>query len=240
MVALDTPAIAAACGQGAQRPDFAAVYQEYLPRLTRFIGGNTPRDAVQTPEDLAQDVLLKAWRSWDQHDYRGPAPLQAWLYTIALNVIRDEHRHRQLVQFRPLDLSPAAWRLASDDPRGEPEDSALHMERAAESRRTLERILPALTTRQRLAVLGHLHLKLPVADVAAVLGTSRGACKSAIFQARGKVSSLLGTQRNVRHVPEPRRRLVIALQGRRSVSAAARLTGLSQSTVARIWKENAA
>jgi RNA polymerase sigma factor (sigma-70 family) len=199
MVAFDAPGFAAARGQ---RPDFGAVYQHYLPRLTRYIAANTARDAVQTPEDLAQDALLKAWRLWEQHEYRGPAALHAWLYTIALNVVRDEHRHRRLVRFRPLDASPAVWRLTSDDPRGEPEDSALHQERAAESRRALERALPALTVRQRQILVGHLHHGLPLASVAAALGTTSGACKAAIFHARAKVRTVLATEPDPRNLGE--------------------------------------
>ena len=239
MVAWDAPAITAA-PHPPQRPDFAAVYRHYLPKLTRYIAANTQRDAVQSPEDLAQDVLLKAWRTWDLHDYRGPDALRAWLFTIALNLIRDGRRHRRLLQFRPIDDSPAAWRLASDDPRGEPEDSALHQERAAESRRALALVLPTLTPRQRLALVGHLHFGLPLSAVATVLGTTRGACKAAIYLARGKFRSALAAQATPRQLSEPRRRSVLALRGRRSARAAARLSGLSESTVTRIWKEHAA
>jgi RNA polymerase sigma-70 factor, ECF subfamily len=235
VVALDPPALAAARGS---RPDFDAVYREYLPKLTRYIAANTPRDAVQSPEDLAHDALLKAWRTWDQHDYRGPGALHAWLFTIALNVVRDEYRHRQLVRFRPLDASPAAWRLTSDDPRGEPEDSLLHQERAAESRHALQRALPTLTPRQRLVVLGHFHFGLSLDETADALGTTRGACKSAIYHARARLAATLGARPDVRRIPAPRRRLALALKGRHTATDAARLTGLSQSTVTRIWKEN--
>ena len=233
VIALDThPAHAA----HATRPDFAAVYQTYLPKLARFIARNTTRDAVQSPEDLAHDALLNAWRKWGRLAYRGPVSLNDWLYTIALNVVRDDHRHRRLVGFRPLDASPAAWRLASDDPLDDPEARALHDERRAETRAALARSLSALTPRERRAFLLIDVRGLTARAAARELSTTPTAVRNSLFLARVKLSRRLGVRRRSYRMTAERRQRILSLRGVAGARKVAGMVGVSEATVSAIWK----
>jgi RNA polymerase sigma-70 factor (ECF subfamily) len=83
-----------------ERPSFGDVAREHLDALygfcLRFTGD--PTDA----EDLLQDVLLRAMRSF--RELREPRRAKAWLFAIAANAWRDQLRTRaRRVRTLPLD-----------------------------------------------------------------------------------------------------------------------------------------
>lgn len=94
---------AGAAGVTPQRP-FADVVREHLDRLygycVQLCGDRT--DA----EDLLQDTLLRAMRSYER--LRDPSAAKTWLFTIAMNCARDRWRARG----RMLDTVP----LEAGDP----------------------------------------------------------------------------------------------------------------------------
>jgi RNA polymerase sigma-70 factor (ECF subfamily) len=51
-------------------------------------------DERQEREDLAQDALLQAWKSWPR--FRGEAKFSTWFYRIALNTILTHQRKRRI------------------------------------------------------------------------------------------------------------------------------------------------
>lgn len=69
---------------------FSEVVRDHLERLYGFCIrlSNDPTEA----EDLVQETLLRAMRSWD--DLRDPARVKGWLFTIATNCWRDLQRAR--------------------------------------------------------------------------------------------------------------------------------------------------
>src|SRR5207245_1057941 len=76
--------------------DFDAVYQQYRVRIYRTIYGVVLNEA--TAEDLTQETFERAYRT--REEYRGGAPLGAWLHRIAINLsisqLRRQGRARQL------------------------------------------------------------------------------------------------------------------------------------------------
>lgn len=80
--------------------------------------------------DLAQDVLMTAWRSL--HTYEGRAPFGGWLFTIA------HHACLRAVRRRPLERDEEADLDLIPDPRPDP-GSALEDERARDELATLVR-----------------------------------------------------------------------------------------------------
>ena len=78
----------------------------YLYRLT-----NDPALA----EDLTQEAFTRAWKARDQLPHLDNP--RAWLYRIATNAARDQHRRNRLFTWLPLlgtEPAPTAWHGAFD------------------------------------------------------------------------------------------------------------------------------
>jgi len=89
-----------------ERTAFDQFFNEYYPKLFRFVRRRMPRDAAGA-EDVAQATLCRALESL--RGYRGEAALMTWLYTIC----RREMSARWQENRRYAD-APA---LAEDDPQ---------------------------------------------------------------------------------------------------------------------------
>jgi RNA polymerase sigma-70 factor (ECF subfamily) len=138
----------------------------------RMLG--SPADA----EEVAQDVFVRAFdalRSYPPDRIRTLA-IRAWLYRIALNLVRNRLRCRSPVTI-PLEPAadedgPSAWLPASVDEQ--PEARAVDAETSAE----LAAALLALPERSRAAIVLHYVQGLSYAEAAEVLGMPIGSVKS--------------------------------------------------------------
>src|SRR5437763_6315428 len=94
--------------RGGARPSFAAIAEEHLDAVYRYLLLMT-RDRA-TAEDLTGETFEKAFRSWRRFDPRRAAP-RTWLCSIARGIavdwFRSEARRRKLedVYARDLDLA---------------------------------------------------------------------------------------------------------------------------------------
>lgn len=74
-----------------EAPDFArriaAQHSELLRFVERRAGGALVR--MESPEDLAQDVLARALRNAANFEWRDEAGLRAWLFEVARNHLQD-------------------------------------------------------------------------------------------------------------------------------------------------------
>jgi RNA polymerase sigma-70 factor (ECF subfamily) len=135
-------------------PDSFRTFDEEFDYVRRSLRrhGVGPGDA----EDLAQDVLMVAWRRWG--DYDGRRPLRPWLAGIATRVARDFIRRR--------------WREVPSS-QLELTDPALVGEEHVESERTRGLVMAALAAlpdRHRLAILLHDLQGLPPHEIARAMG----------------------------------------------------------------------
>jgi len=89
-----------------ERPAFEQFFNEYYPKLYRFVRRRMPRDAAGA-EDIAQATLCRALESL--RGYRGEAALMTWLCTIC----RRELSARWQENRAYADAAP----LAEDDPQ---------------------------------------------------------------------------------------------------------------------------
>ena len=83
--------------------DFQAALAEHRPALLRHC--YRMLGSFAEAEDLVQDSLERAWKA--RASYRGDAPLQRWLFTIATNACLNllaQRRRRLLPQ---LESEPA-------------------------------------------------------------------------------------------------------------------------------------
>lgn len=103
---------------------------EALPHLDslyglalRLSGGDEARS-----EDLVQDTVLKAWRSWDRFEIGSNC--RAWLLTILRNTFINEYRRDTSrparVEFEEIAEGPGAGTLYEADPEGHVFDRLVH------------------------------------------------------------------------------------------------------------------
>jgi RNA polymerase sigma-70 factor (ECF subfamily) len=88
------------------REDFDRLYLETHPRLVRTLTA-VLGDAA-TAEDCVQEAFVRAWKAWPR--WRPEAPVEAWLYRIALNVSFSQRRRLKLRQMTERLLRPSLGR----------------------------------------------------------------------------------------------------------------------------------
>jgi RNA polymerase sigma-70 factor (ECF subfamily) len=179
--------------------------------------------AFHEAEDLAQEVMLRAWRARESYDPQR-ASLRTWLYRIATNACLTELTGRAR---RPL---PSGLGAASEDPAApltpaadipwlEPfPDARLQLDTRTDVRLALVAALQILPARQRAVLILREVLEFSAAEVAEQLGMSVAAVNSALQRARATVAQAapdLGT------VAEPADRDALAVVTRYASAFAA-------------------
>jgi len=165
---------------GDVRDDFQEVFREYFPRLRGFFltCGFQSSDA----EDLSQNALWSVYKA--KGTFRGEGSLDAWIYTIARNLARDEWRRKgRSSPAEPLD-------------EGMP-DATPSPENRTEDRLELDRTIAALAqlpTRMRTCLLLHVQQDLSYGEIAERLSLAVPTVKVQIWNARRRLRSLLETE----------------------------------------------
>ncbi len=134
------------------------------------------------PEDLAQDVFVRAWRSLKS--FRGESTFRTWLHRVAINVIRTS----QSRQGRLMRLFVARDR---DDPPPELESGEEPADATLARRQLIDRALATLSEELRVAVTLRDLQGLDYKEIAAALEVPIGTVESRIFRAREKLKPLL-------------------------------------------------
>ena len=156
--------------------------------------------SVSDADDIAQDALIKAWRSLSS--FRGDCSFSTWLFRVTVNtardVIRSNARRPVISLTRPADdeEEPEIWDVPVTSGDAIPEE-------AAERRETIEavrRAVESLPDDQRQAiVLRDIHY-LPYSEIAEILGTEVGTVKSRISRGRANLKKIL---KNGNFLPSP-------------------------------------
>jgi RNA polymerase sigma-70 factor (ECF subfamily) len=166
-------------GMGITTSRREAFDQEILPHLDLLyrVGLRYTREPARA-EDLVQDTLLKAYRSWDR--FQPGTSARAWLLAIMrntfINLYRREKREPITLDLDKLDFQPVPAEAEESDPEGAFFDKIVD-----------ERILRALDTLpldfREVLVLSDVE-GLPYAEIAQALGIPAGTVKSRLFRAR--------------------------------------------------------
>ena len=131
-------------------------------------------------KDAVQETLVRAWR--DLPGLRDPDRFDAWLHRLLVRSCYDEirrHRRRGVeVQLTEIDIT---------HPTSEARSIGDHDE--------LERGFRRLDTDQRLVVVLHYYLDLPLPEVASMLGVPVGTAKSRLHRGLAVLRRTLGAQR---------------------------------------------
>ncbi len=139
------------------------------------------RNATEA-EDLAQEVLLRVWRS--RRRYRPQAKFTTWLYHVAVNVCLNGLRKAAK---RRGDVSLERPRAGGDGPLSWPDSRAAPPEtdlQRTELRRRVREAVRSLPPSQQAAVILSRYEGLTYAEIADALGCSTAAVRSLLTRAR--------------------------------------------------------
>jgi RNA polymerase sigma-70 factor, ECF subfamily len=170
---------------------------ELLAHCYRMLG------SVDEAEDMVQETLLRAWRSYE--GFEGRSSVRTWLYRIATNVCLTalERRGRRPLPSGlggPTDDAHAPLDAAREVPWLQPLPDALVPEdqdpAAVSASRAGVRLafvaaLQYLSARQRAMLILRDVLEWPAADVAELLGTTTTAVNSGLRRARAQLAQAM-------------------------------------------------
>ena len=152
---------------------FERLFEEHSERLYSFLAYHTGNRALA--EDLLSETFERVLRSRQRFDPRRGSE-RRWLYTIALNLLRDQARRRT-------HEDRALQHVGAGSPQ-EQSDPALN---AVEQRDELQRALSALNEDEREALALRFGADLKLREVASVLGEGESAVEGRIYRALGKL-----------------------------------------------------
>jgi RNA polymerase sigma-70 factor, ECF subfamily len=152
---------------------FERLFEEHAERLFSFLAYHTGNRTLA--EDLLSETFERVLRSRQRFDPRKGSE-RRWLYTIALNLLRDNAR-RRTTEERALQHVGAGNSLHEPDP-------ALG---AVERRDELQRALALLNEDEREALALRFGADLKLREVAGVLGEGESAIEGRIYRALGKL-----------------------------------------------------
>jgi RNA polymerase sigma-70 factor, ECF subfamily len=134
-------------------------------------------------EDVAQDVMLRAWRGIS--GFRGSSSFFTWLYRIAINEAnRSLARRSRQPATGSADDALQLRAPASQEPERQAEQ--------AELRRALSDALAGLTPPQRTAIVLRDIEGLPTRAAAEIAGVGQAAFKSRLHEGRLKLRAAIG------------------------------------------------
>jgi RNA polymerase sigma factor (sigma-70 family) len=157
------------------RPDtFERLFEEHAERLFSFLAYRTGNRALA--EDLLSETFERVLRSRQRFDPRRGSE-RRWLYTIALNLLRDNarrHTHEERV------LRHAGTEAALE----EESDPRLA---AVEHRDELYRALATLNDDEREALALRFGADLKLRDIARIVGDGESAVEGRVYRALRKL-----------------------------------------------------
>ena len=143
---------------------FRALFDRHAAVLYRLARRRLSSD--DDARDIVQQTLLQVHRA--RNDFRRGAKLRPWLFTIAMNLVREHYRKHQRRREQPLESAPAAA-----EPAEESEESDRVRERAARVRAALA----SLPDSQREVIELHWFDNSPYDEIALIVGASVAAVR---------------------------------------------------------------
>ncbi len=156
-----------------RRDTFERLFEEHAERLFSFLAYRTGNRALA--EDLTSETFERVLRSRQRFDPRRGSE-RRWLYTIALNLLRDNAR-RETHEDRVLRHVGAGAALEEPDPGLV----------AVEHRDELQRALATLNEDEREVLALRFGADLKLRDVARVVGDGESAVEGRIYRALRKL-----------------------------------------------------
>jgi RNA polymerase sigma-70 factor, ECF subfamily len=165
--------------------DFERLYADEAPGLFSFLAYRTGDRALA--EDLLADAFERALRARGRFDRRRGSE-RTWLYSIALNALRD-HMRRAAAEGRALERLRDSGEVAADAFAG------------VDERDRLARALAVLSADEREAIALRFGAELTVPEMAKVLGERLTTVEGRVYRALRKLRDALGAGGPSRSVP---------------------------------------
>ena len=154
----------------------------YVPLLGLFARQGCSQEESK---DLAQETFLRAHRSFET--FRGDAKRSTWLFTIALNVWRNQIRNAEATKRTAEEVPLPEDDQAPPDPKEQPLDDAIRDERL----RLLKSAITDLPPKMQRCVWLRVYQDMSYRDIAKILGVSIATAKSQLSLARPRLRMIL-------------------------------------------------
>lgn len=155
---------------------FRVLFDRYLPMLTRLTIRYTRSEALT--KEVIQQTFFQLHRA--RKDYDPSKQLRPWVFTIAMNVVRQHYRKKT----RRAEQSLEAEHIGAVEPKELPMERAVRVE-------GLRQALSLLPEGQRQVVVLHWFAEKPFTEVAQILGLSEGATRVRAHRAYAKLKEIL-------------------------------------------------
>jgi RNA polymerase sigma-70 factor, ECF subfamily len=148
---------------------FNQIVEKYKNRLMSVIFRMI--QSSEEAEDIVQETFLRVYQHRDSFDFRHC--FSTWLYTIALNLARNELRKRK--RFKFFDIF---------DMQGKESEIAVEMELPSNLPQALEKAMENLPEKYKTAFVLRDVQELPYEEVAQIMNIPLGTVKSRVNRAR--------------------------------------------------------
>lgn len=158
---------------------FGKIYDLYFDKIFSYIYwrvGGSPET-----EDLAEQVFLKALEAIDKYKWRG-APISAWLFQIARNLVADHYRTKAR---EPVRLERET--IAVEETTSSTEEITLE----EIDRQSLREAIAKLTEEQQQVIILKFFASLSNLEVSKILGKTVGSVKSLQHRALTSLARIL-------------------------------------------------
>jgi RNA polymerase sigma factor (sigma-70 family) len=173
-------------GRGLTDADFERLYDEHAEALLSYLTLRTGDRPLA--EDLLADAFERVLRRGDTFDPRRGTE-KAWLYSIALNLVRDQARRAD------------AERRATERVRAERRDELDPGLEGAEARATLAAVLGALSDEEREAVALRYGADLTMPEIAELIDEPLSTVEGRVYRALRRLRDRIDDPRSVGNRP---------------------------------------
>lgn len=157
---------------------YGQIYKKYFHKLYRYCKFNTKSD--EHAKDICQESFVKAWKKIKDFKTEGQWSIQAFLFTIARNLIIDATRRKKEFSLEEYEDLPSSQDLYEE------------VDRQEEIKR-VRNVLSKLDDLERQIILLRYFEEMPSAEVAHVLGVNDGALRVRTFRVMQKMKDIFET-----------------------------------------------
>jgi RNA polymerase sigma-70 factor (ECF subfamily) len=187
---VSSDAAPATVGSGGPLDDFEGLFEQFRPRIYRFILASLRNN--ESAENLTQDCFVRAYLARGQ--LRSVSSAGTWLMQIAANLVRSHETSGRLKFWRrtlraDIDLSDAGDWLP---------DRQMSPEQLAVAKQQVEKIWKVagrLSGKQRTVFLLRYAEDMELLEIATITGMKEGTVKTHLFRALKSVRTALEDQR---------------------------------------------
>jgi RNA polymerase sigma factor (sigma-70 family) len=153
--------------------DFDRLFRAEAQPLFAFLVWRVGNPSIA--EELVADAFERAFRARGRFDQRRGTE-RAWLYSIALNCVRD-HVRRSAAEVRALERTRVRWETAAGEGAWE----------SADARDVVQRALQVLSAEEREVVALRFGADLTLPEIAKVLGERRTTVEGRLYRGLRKM-----------------------------------------------------